>query len=243
MPPDRSDITLVILPGFDGTGQLSAEFERQIPSEIDVCVAEYPPDRLLDMEGLADHVEGCIPPGRSVVLLAVSFSGPVAIRMLDRRRHHYLGALFCVTFATPPRPFLLQLCRWIPFGWIVRNLILTSAAVVRHFFFFRRDTAEHIRLFQRAARKPSAEVITGRLRILAEADEREALARVDIPCCYIRASGDRMIPGRNVQPFLENLRDLEVRTIEGPHCLLLSHPAESWMEVERFLARLIAHSD
>ena len=79
-------VTLVLLPGLDGTGRLLADFAASFGPAVKVIVATYPPDRVLDYAGLEPIARAFLPQDRPFFLLAESFSGPLGIRIAAR--HH-----------------------------------------------------------------------------------------------------------------------------------------------------------
>ena len=63
---------------MDGTGILFREFIRLLPNEIETRVVCYPEDECLTYEQLAERVVRAAPIGQPYVIIAESFSGPIA---------------------------------------------------------------------------------------------------------------------------------------------------------------------
>ena len=77
----KKSLTLVLLPGLDGTGLLFEPLLAALPSSIRTQVVAYPPDQSLSLAEYAALVRKLLPKG-DVVLLAESFSGLVALSLL-----------------------------------------------------------------------------------------------------------------------------------------------------------------
>jgi hypothetical protein len=75
---DNEKVLIVLLPGMDGTGILLRPFVDLLPNGIDVKVISYPEDTYLTYEQLAERVLGVVPRSEPYVIIAESYSGPVA---------------------------------------------------------------------------------------------------------------------------------------------------------------------
>src|SRR5687768_13243658 len=71
---------LVLLPGLDGTGSLFGPLLAQLPETLIPVVVKYPPDQVLYYEQLFPHIREVMPWDQPFILLAESFSGPMAIK-------------------------------------------------------------------------------------------------------------------------------------------------------------------
>ena len=74
-------LTLILLPGMDGSGQLFAPFIAALGDGFNVKVVRYPVDLPLGYDGLEQIARAAIPPEGAVVLLGESFSGPIAVSL------------------------------------------------------------------------------------------------------------------------------------------------------------------
>ena len=81
---------------MDGTGILFKAFVGLLPGGIDVRVVAYPEDEHLSYVELADRVRGGLPRGTPYVIIAESYSGPVASILAA----HPIGNLQAVVFVS-----------------------------------------------------------------------------------------------------------------------------------------------
>ncbi|MEJ7807867.1 MAG: hypothetical protein WKG03_18345 [Telluria sp.] len=97
-------VTLVLLPGMDGTGDLFADFVRALGDAVVSLVVSYPAGEALDYAGLTEFARARLPRDRPFVLLGESFSGPVAIALAASRPPGLMALILSCTFARNPTP-------------------------------------------------------------------------------------------------------------------------------------------
>jgi pimeloyl-[acyl-carrier protein] methyl ester esterase len=77
------DFTLLLLPGMDGTGGLFSDFIAALPHDLQTILLRYPTDHFLSYSELQNLVREKSP-NSPFVLLAESFSTPLAIQLCRR---------------------------------------------------------------------------------------------------------------------------------------------------------------
>src|SRR5688500_16166404 len=95
----------ILLPGLDGTAQLFEGFVAAAPADVPVECMALPNDRPRDYAELATWVACRITADR-VVLVAESFSGPLALLVADRCAR-VVAVVLCASFVEPPLPRVL----------------------------------------------------------------------------------------------------------------------------------------
>jgi hypothetical protein len=109
-------MTLVLLPGMDGTGRLFTGFRALLDPRFKVTVVSYPSDQPLGYSELEILVRSSLTENRPFVLLAESFSGPLAIPIAASLPSGLAGLVLCFTFSRSPWPWLSKL------DWLVYHL-------------------------------------------------------------------------------------------------------------------------
>jgi len=224
---------LVLLPGLDGTGLLFSEFCRALDPSVRTTIVAYPWVGSIDYAGLKAVARSHLPRNEPFVLLAESFSGPIAISIAADRPAGLSGLVLSCSFARNPLPMLAPLdplIRFLPVRWVPVAL-LTRPTLGR---FATPALRSQLR---QALRRVSASVIRNRLRALLEVDVSALLARIDVPVLYLRASEDWLIP-RAASDELSAISGLRQVEIEGPHFLLQARPAAAAEHVQAFLERI-----
>ena len=104
-------VTLVLLPGLDGTGLLFGPLVAALPAGLRAAVVRYPVDRSMGYAELAASAAEQLPQGERFVLVGESFGGPLAMILAAGRPAGLVGLVLCATFVTSPRPLLGRLVR------------------------------------------------------------------------------------------------------------------------------------
>src|ERR1700733_7124492 len=78
--PLPSETKLVLLPGLDGTGELFSAFVAALAGEFETEAVRYPTEQCLSYAELEDFVRAACPISGPFLLLAESFSTPLAIK-------------------------------------------------------------------------------------------------------------------------------------------------------------------
>lgn len=216
----RADLKLVLLPGLDGTGLLFKPFIDALPSGVETSVIAYPVDEKLSYEQLTEYVIERLPKTETFVLLAESFSGPVACKIALQPPANMKSVVFIASFLAPPQKLVLGLSRLLP-----RRLLLSLPVpefVVKLFLLGPDVSASLIDLFRMSLSKVSAKVLSYRLDEIAGLKFKAQ--RCDLEAVYIQASDDYLVPEQCVEPFREVMHKLKVYQVKGPHFILQANP-------------------
>lgn len=223
--------SIVLLPGLDGTGQLFARFIVAAPPQFAVTSIALPPEALSYNE-LADHVARNLPVGEPVVVIAESFSGPVALALAVRRP--VAALVLCDSFVAAPR--------WRPLRWFIWpvffELRLPRFLVRRYMVGEAADDALVDHVAEVVASVPGS-VLAARLRCVLNTDEVGSFARCTVPTLYIRATEDRLVP-ESASRRMAAVRPMPIAHVSGPHFLLQANPVGAWNAVTPFLKSLPA---
>jgi pimeloyl-ACP methyl ester carboxylesterase len=224
---------LIILPGLDGTGTRLAPFLRQMARDVPTRVIGYPPDRPMGYAELESLVRHSLPESERYVLLAESFSGPIAIRLAANPPPGLAGLILCGTFAKNPFPWLRAvgaLAVRMPFKslprWLRAPLLWGSG-----------DPRRAPPRSERASAVVDKAVIRRRLHEVLTVDVTACLADIALPTLILEGTRDRIVPRSAARVLVQRTRHSELTEIDGPHLLLQSRPTESAGAVLRFLSR------
>jgi pimeloyl-ACP methyl ester carboxylesterase len=224
----------ILLPGLDGSGRLFAPLLAAGPRALDPDPVSFPPDAPLGYDDLVALARRRLPRGR-FVLLAESFSGPVAIRLAAERPRGLVALVLAATFLHRPLNPLLQPVRGIV-GARLLGLPM-PAPVIRHFMAGPDAPDAVVAEVQRAVAAVPAEVLAHRSAEALRVDAREALAGVDAPVLFLAPTRDRLIRTDAHADVLAIRPDAEIVHLEGPHMILQRCPHASLARIEEFLAR------
>ena len=217
----------LLLPGLDGSGRLFAPLLATRPRGFAAEPVSFPPDLALGYDELAALVRPLLPRGR-FVLLAESFSGPLAVRLAAERPRGLAALILAATFLHRPLDPLLHPVR----GLVGARLfgVPMPAPLVRHFMAGPDAPAALVAEVQRAVAAVRPEVLAHRSAEALRVDARTALAAVEVPILFLA-------PTRDHEDVLALRPDAEVAPVEAPHMVLQRCPQASLAVTEEFLGR------
>jgi pimeloyl-ACP methyl ester carboxylesterase len=231
---------LVMLPGMDGTGELFADFVEALPDKFDAAVVRYPNNVCLSYTELMTFVQSAAPHSKPFVLIAESFSTPLAIQYAATNPPNLKALIICAGFVTTPlqgwRRFLASLFAPLMFQvappkFAVRLLVGPNAPSM--LVAEVRTTVSSI----------EPKVLLGRLRAVLACDARGELREVAAPILYIRAEQDRLVPASCLDDIRRIKPQIEAITIAGPHLLFQREPEQTAEIVSRFVQQLERRTD
>ena len=224
-------VTLVLLPGMDGTGTLFEPFIAALGSEFRVEVVRYPLAEPLGYAELEAFARAALPTEGPFVILGESFSGPIAVSLAASCSSQLKGLVLCCTFVRNPRPLfsgLQPLVRMLP-------VAMVPVGVLSHMLLGTFTTAAlRLALAQAIARVTPA-AFRARLQAVLSVNVSAKLSALTVPALYLRASRDRVVP-RAASKLVSQLNPrARVVEVEGPHFLLQAAPSEAARVVGAFV--------
>jgi len=224
-----SNPLLILLPGMDGTGDLFERLLHDVTSSHERLVLTYSSDQSESYDELLQRLEQTIPVDRDVVLIAESFSGPLAVRFAAAHPDRVKALVLCATFIASPIPrWMLRLAKAPLFRF-------SPPSIVLRWLLLNGSHSCSIDKVQEAIARVSPSVLANRVRQLAEVDCTHALASCTMPVLYLQATRDRLVWRHCGDAILKSRPDTDVVKIEGPHLLLQACPGECWQVINRFL--------
>jgi len=227
-------MTLIILPGMDGTGLLLEPFISALGPDFNVKVVRYPASEALGYSGLEALARSALPEQGPFLILGESFSGPVAVSLAASCPARLKGVILCASFVRNPRPGLA----WLkPFIRVLPVASAPMAALSYLLFGTASSSAMRSALTQALALLP-ASTLKARLRALLEIDVSGKLAALTVPILYLRATHDRAVPRTAAQLVAQLNPQARIVPIEAPHFLLQAAPADASRAVADFARAL-----
>lgn len=223
---------LVLLPGFDGTGELFRPLLASMDGHHRAHCIAY--DNFASLSDYIDSAEAQIPDDHPVCLVAESFSGPIALELLRRGNRDYRCAVLSTTFAKPPLGLVLSLAQKLRLASFVPPPV--SEQILRVFCLNGVHKIDRILEIVDVVRAVPARSAQSRMQALSQMDATSFLHTIDIPVTVINATSDRVLRPRYSQSLLDNLPDVRHVKIDGPHLLLQANPDACAEEIARSLA-------
>jgi len=227
---------LVLLPGMHGTGELFSEFMSRMPEPKHIEAPYYPIDASPSYNQLQAMVEFFAPTSEDFVLLAESFSTPLAIRYAATNPPRLKGLILCAGFAASPIRGWRKLCVSL-IAPIAFRIPLPRIAVSR--YLVGPDAPDSLHIAVRAAiRAVKPRVLAARLRQVLTVDARTELEKVTVPVLYIQAPQDRLVGPSCLKEIQHIKPQIVVTQTKGPHLIIQREPQQCVDVVSRFLDSL-----
>ncbi len=229
---------IVLLSGMNGTEKLLLDFSHALPRQMRRDILTYPRDRVLSYEDLLELVRPICAKSEPFVLLAESFSTPLAIWIAAERPGNLKGLVLCVGFAASP---VRGLTRWL--GWLLAPVLMRVGLpkpAIRSWLAGGGASEPLIATVRAALSSVLPNVLAARLRSILRCDVRSSLAQVNVPMLYLQARHDRLVKSPCLEEIQSLRPDIRTATLEGPHLLLLLKPQESARVVTEFIRSLEA---
>lgn len=229
-------LTIVLLPGLDGTGTLFENFAIALGSDYRVKIVRYPASEPLGYPELENVARSSLPEAGSFVILGESFSGPIAVALANSCSSHgqCKGLIMCCSFVRNPYPFTSFLKPFIN----ILPISSTSTGLLRKVLLGKFNSETLRSKLAQAIAQVSPSVIRARLRAVIEIDVSTKLAALNIPVLYLRASHDRVVPGSASKIISKLKPDVSIVQLEAPHFLLQAVPDEASQVVIDFIRQV-----
>lgn len=226
---------IVFMPGFDGVGELRAEFVAALSAHAPARSITYPNRVLESLNGYARFAAAQVAPESRPLLVAESFSGLVAARWAAKDPH-VAGIVLCGAFASCPVP-------WASFGATIPGVAqFVGANFMSPVGFISTDPARRrwSNGLSEALRSLDRNVLGERMRIIAGDDVSGDLAAIRAPLIVAQFEDDLVI-GREARARLEAAcTGAAVVRIPGPHYTIEIRPRETAEKLRVHIAPLFA---
>jgi pimeloyl-ACP methyl ester carboxylesterase len=199
-------------------------------SAVKTCVVRYESERSFE-DYIATAAKASSQP--HTIIIAESFSGPVALAICAREPENIKGLVLCATFARSPFQSLLPLARFAPTALFGPSL--TQPLMLRHACLNGVRDDELLKRAVSVLRSVPAATMQTRLATLATVDVRHLLGSVRAPVLYLRAKRDRVVSRRLDRELTNKLSNVRIEEVDGPHLLLQSRPRECAAAILRFI--------
>lgn len=227
-------ITLVLLPGLDGSAELFSPFIDALGPGLQAQPMAYPASEPLGYAGLEALVRAALPTSGPFMVLGESFSGPIAVALAASPPPGLLGVVLCCSFAHNPHPwlaFMRPALRFMPFKKLAQG---ACGFVLTRLLLGKQASPQWRKALACALGKSSSAVLRARLVAVLDLayDKRMAAARV--PVLYLRATEDRIVPKRASKRIASALPTARILSLPGPHFLLQASPQAAAQAVYEF---------
>ena len=211
---------IVLLPGMDGTGELFGPLLEKLPLTIKCTVISYENDKKQSYQELIEYVRNLLPTNEDYIIVAESFSGPIAFELAKNNDPNLKSIIFVASFLNSPNP-LLSVVNWFPLSILFRAPIPTK--IIKMYLLGEDISNDAISRFRDILGKIDTNVLSYRIRQIASLKLEPH--KLEVRAIYLQAADDKLVSANSVIKFKESIDNLKVIHIPGPHFLLQANPA------------------
>lgn len=193
---------VVMLPGLDGTGRMSVRFLSALQAHgLTTQTIALPVSGAQDYATLAQTIRPQLPV-EPFVLLAESFSGPLAVALAAQQCAALRGLVLAATFARRPVPVPATGAAMLSVAWPLPPLVLLARLLLGR---WRND--ERLSMLRDALAQVPASTLRQRAATTLRVDVRDMLGRIAVPTLCLQARHDRLLWPPSVAELLALLPD------------------------------------
>jgi pimeloyl-[acyl-carrier protein] methyl ester esterase len=232
---NESALTLILLPGMDGTGELFENLLAELPPNLKTVVVRYPTYTVLNYEELTTLAQMQIPKNTPYILLGESFSGPVAIALAASANEQLKGVILSCTFATSPSPLLSYWSFLIPEITISGQLFsIVSKLLMGNF-----QNEKVYEQLKAVLPKASPSTMRARLDAMLGVNYLEKLTKINVPILYLRAKQDHLVASSASKAIVKHAKNVSLVELDAPHLLLQIAAKKAAHEISGFIQHLL----
>ena len=226
-------ISLVLLPGLEGSGKLFADFVAELPPEIHPIVAPYPPGKFLPYSELVSWLAGIVPGDRPYALLGESYGSSLAVQFAATHPPNLKAVILTAGFISNP------VRRFGPLPWLLSRTSvfrIPPPDLLLEYFVIGFGAPEKLKTAVRmAARSEDGAVLARRARAVIECDARKDLQQIRVPLLYLQAARDRLVSRDSLEEIKRLHPDTVAVSIPTAHLLLQRQPRLAARTIAAFL--------
>lgn len=228
-------LSLVLLPGLDGTGKLFDPLISNLPDWIQPIVVSYPKDKPYGYDVLKTMASRTYPGDKDFVILGESFSGPIAVMSAGEKPKGLKGIILCASFVKKPFRFVPS---WLSIFSVSPIYQLWPATIQLRSIFGKEEYKGLVEMALDAIKSVRPNVIAERVKAILNVNVEQELRKSDIPMLYLAGRKDHLIRKHNVAGIKRIKSDLIVTEINTAHFILQLEPEKSADEIEKFIKSL-----
>jgi pimeloyl-ACP methyl ester carboxylesterase len=226
-------MTLVLIPGLDGSGTFFEPFLERY-GRAHAQVIPLPQSGPQDYVALTEYVSQRLPENKDYVLLGESFGGAIAADLALRGLPRLKGVVFVAAFLSPPAWWATLLGLVLPLETVIPTRL--GRMMLRLLLAGPRASAETIGWVQSVVGATPARIIKARIRAIRAMPKPRG--KTAIPALYLCATRDNLIAARKFAEFSRHFSDIKLVKMESPHLILPSRPEDCVKTIRRMFPGL-----
>jgi pimeloyl-ACP methyl ester carboxylesterase len=177
---------MVLLPGLDGTGDLFVDFIAALPESWTATTVTFPTDRFLTYTDLRPFVATAVSQLERFVLVAESFSTPLAVWYAATNPPNLAAIVICAGFVRNPLHGWSGAVKALAKPWLFK--LKPPRTILEYFLLGQHAPSGLLQSLRHALHKVSPDVLSGRLQEVLDCDARDDLRPTTVPLLYLEAT-------------------------------------------------------
>ena len=225
----KEKITIILLPGLNGTAGLFDPLVELAPGEFNVICISYPTHDVKSYGELTSLVmsELKLIQG-NYILIGESFSGPISLFISHQKPKGLLGTILVATFISAPN---LKIGRYLP--WKLGFMLAKPLYALRIALSRGRSTSI-LKATSLELQKVLPKVLAYRIQQVFSVNAETELKECIVPMAYFHGKYDFVVPKWNLERILNIKPSIKVVSFDSQHFLLQSRPIEAWAAISAF---------
>jgi len=220
-------VILTFLPGLHGTAELFDGIKKRLPRHFQSEFVDFPSTgkqdyrtltRWLDQE-LTQDFQGLDKTQPKRIIIAESFSGPLALRWAAKNPDKVAGVILVASFCDAPLNPGFALLPLRPLF-----MVKPPRKTLRHFLIGDDASEEEVARLRSIVQAIPSATLTKRVRTILELDERDSPPLSNVPMMLLQAQNDNLIPWDAQQKLESCYPNAQTHWIESPHLMLQRRP-------------------
>ena len=232
---------LLLLPGMDGTGELFSDLRDALSGGFSSIVIKYPPNKKLSFYELAKLVQKHFPTDEEFIIVAESFSVPVAIMCAVESPINLKALVLSAGFIVNSIKGLNRYIVWILIPIFLRLPLPKS--LLKIWLIGGNANSILSSKVKTIVSSVQKSVLIDRLKSILKCDVRKEIGEIKIPILYIRAKNDRLIDKSCYEKIKAANSNVELLELDGPHFILQKEPTKSAKIIMKFIDDVYAIND
>ncbi len=199
---DTDPAIWTFLPGLHGTEELYESVRERLPAGTLAEFINLPSSGKQDYPALFEWLDKELPKGKKRIIIAESFSGPLAIRLTNKRPDEIAGLVLAATFCDAPINPGFALLPLRPLFMVKPPL-----KALRHFLIGDDASEAKVAELRSIIQSIPASTLSKRVRTILQLMEQDNPSLPALPMLLLKAGNDNLIPWepqRKLEPSYPN---------------------------------------
>jgi pimeloyl-ACP methyl ester carboxylesterase len=191
-----------------------------MPKGVKPVVISYPAQADITTEEYLSLISAQCPQ-EPYVMIAESFSGPLAIEFVSAKPLNLKALILCGSFVKNPLGLIGRVAFYLSQYFLCKFKLPIST--LRNFLLEKETPLEEVQKISEVIHSVDPVCLKSRMKHVLYNDVSEKFRTLEIPLLYVRGSKDRMVRKANSLGMQKINPALEITEVASPHFILQTH--------------------